>query len=291
MTIQELLNSAVARLRAAQKPSAELDARLLLLAALNFSRHPEEQPKGCSEGSRLNSEISWTTEKLLAHPEAEAPADAAQVFETYIARRLQHEPVALILGYKEFYGRQFLLNADVLQPRPETEAIVEKALTEISSNPQKTWRVLDIGTGCGAIAITLAIELAARQIPYQIVATEVSPTALNIARQNAQALGATGIEWQERNLLTALKPQLFDIIVANLPYVPEPYNNALEPEVLIEPAIALFGGEDGLDLYRALSAQIAPFTTPDTLLIFECAQSQAEDLRAIFSPYRTHIVT
>lgn len=285
MTIQSHINIAIAKLRAAQKPSAELDARLLLIAALNKNRHSEDQPKGWSEESR------WTQEKLLAHPEAEVPAEAAAKFEGYIARRLRHEPVALILGQKEFYGLMFKITPDVLQPRPESEAMVEAALVEMATEPNKAWQILDIGTGCGAL--TIALNLAAKKagISAQITATDVGPEAVALAQKNAATHSAQNITFIESNLLEQLPPFKFDIILANLPYIPDYILPALEPEVQMEPKLALLGGSDGLELYRALRAQIEPFTTPKSLLIFECAHNQAPDLRALFHPYRTHIVT
>ena len=206
---------------------------------------------------RLDAELllaeatGWERARLAAEPEAGVPAAAARTFGEMVRRRLRREPVAYILGRKGF--RQIELGVDrrVLVPRPETELLVELAL-ELSPR-----RVLDMGTGSGAIALAIADELPG----CELLATDTSAAALEVARANAERLGlADRIEFHEA-MLPAQPPRL-DLIVANLPYIAEPEWAALEPELTKwEPREALLGGADGLDLIRAaipLAAAAAP---------------------------------
>ncbi len=206
---------------------------------------------------RLDAELllaeatGWERARLAAEPEAGVPAAAARTFGEMVRRRLRREPVAYILGRKGF--RQIELGVDrrVLVPRPETELLVELAL-ELSPR-----RVLDMGTGSGAIALAIADELPG----CELLATDTSAAALEVARANAARLGfAERVEFHEA-MLPAQPPRL-DLLVANLPYIAEPEWAALEPELTKwEPREALLGGADGLDLIRAaipLAAAAAP---------------------------------
>jgi len=210
---------------------------------------------------------------LHAHPETELTEAQAAAYETCLQQREANEPVAYITGVKEFYGRPFKCDARALIPRPETEALIDSAIAFLKDKPEAS--ILELGTGCGNIAITLAKELP----EVQIIATDVSSEALELAQENAAALAAT---------VTFLTADLFDnpaisgpydLIIANLPYVPDRWrmDPQAQPEVVFkEPAIALFGGEDGLDIYRRFFAEVPHFLTPTGHLLIEFNEDQGQ---------------
>lgn len=221
--IREALSASVDALTAAGVADPRLDAELLLAEAMG-----------------------WDRAQLAANPEAEIPPPAARRFGETVRRRLRREPVAYILGRRGFRHLELSVDARVLIPRPETELLVELALE------LRPGRVLDIGTGCGAIALAIASELP----ESEVVATDTSAAALEVARANAERLGlAKRVEFFETTLPAA---GAFDLVVANLPYVSEVEWTGLEPEVTEwEPREALLAGPDGLDAFRALLAEWA----------------------------------
>jgi release factor glutamine methyltransferase len=216
--VREALSSAVDALRAAGVEDPRLDAELLLAEA-----------------------TGWSRAALVADPAAEVPPAAARRFGEMVRRRLRREPVAYILGRKGFRGIELAVDSRVLIPRPETELLVELAL---EARPD---RVLDVGTGSGAIALAVADELPG----CEVTATDTSPGALEVARANAERLGLTDrVRFLEG---TVPEGESFDLILANLPYVAERDWPSLQPEVTRwEPREALLAGPDGLDAYRSL---------------------------------------
>ncbi len=217
-SVREALGAAVDGLTAAGVEEPRLDAELLLGGAM-----------GCERAA------------LIADPDAEVPAAAARAFGESVRRRLRREPVAYILGRKGFRGIELAVDRRVLVPRPETELLVEVALERVPG------RLLDIGTGSGAIALAVADELP----QCEVTATDTSSGALEVARANAGRLGlAERVHFRDD---TIPKGEPFDLIVANLPYVAERDWPSLQPEVTQwEPREALLAGPDGLDAYRAL---------------------------------------
>lgn len=182
---------------------------------------------------------------LIADPGAELPPAVGRLYGESVRRRLRREPLAYIVGTKGFRRIELAVDSRVLVPRPETELLVEVALE------RRPDRVLDVGTGSGAIALAVADELPAAAI----VATDTSPGALEVARANAARLGLTDRVRFEAGTVPA--GETFDLVLANLPYVAEREWAALEPEVTQwEPRAALLAGEDGLDAYRALLAPL-----------------------------------
>jgi release factor glutamine methyltransferase len=167
-----------------------------------------------------------------------------------IARRVDGEPVAYILGFKEFYGRNFIVNEYVLVPRPETESFIELLGALASVRPPKgIYNVLDMGTGSGCLAITVKLEF-----PHlSVFATDISKPAITTAIKNSRDHDAS-IQFKVQSLLLGDK-QGYDIILANLPYVPD---NMTDPSIMREPEIALFSGTDGLNHYRQLFEQLEP---------------------------------
>jgi release factor glutamine methyltransferase len=213
----EALNAAADAMAAAGVETPRLDAELLLAGA-----------------------TGWERARMAANPEAEIPPPAARRFGEMVRRRLRREPVAYIVGCKGFRHLELAVDPRVLIPRPETELLVELAL---ELQPQ---RVLDVGTGSGAIALAIAAELP----ECEVVASDTSSRALEVARSNAARLGlAERVELVEGTL--AAEVGEFDLIVANLPYVSEAEWGELEPEVTEwEPPEALLAGADGLDALR-----------------------------------------
>lgn len=233
------------------KAEAKLEVRVLLGHALGVGR-------------------AW----LIAHAPDELPAAAVAAYTSLLARRLAGEPVAYILGEKEFFGRSFKVAPSVLVPRPETELLVELALEKLAAD--KPGRILDLGTGSGCIAITLALE----RPGCGIIAVEQSAEALSVAKQNAIHLGAK-LGFYLGNWYLALPPDMekFDLIVSNPPYVAEgdPHLAALAHE----PGQALASGADGLDDIRRVVQDAAAWLVPCGWLMFEHGWDQGEACRGL----------
>ena len=184
----------------------------------------------------------------------------------YLHHRMKGEPTQYITGRQEFYGREFRVTPDVLIPRPETEHLIETVLAR-ASGPMT---ILDVGTGSGAIAVTLALETGAR-----VVGTDVSCAALRVAKQNAEALGAP-VTLVACDLGAAFTDGSIDLVVSNPPYIATRDRASLEAEVRDhEPALALFGGEDGLAIYRRLVPEAARLLRPGGWLMMELGDAPA----------------
>ncbi len=234
----------------------------------------------------LKKERIW----LKAHNEETLSPSQKKKFDTLIRRRQKHEPIAYILGKKEFYGRSFCVNKDVLIPRPETELMIE-LIQHTEGRGDHAPTIWDVGTGSGAIAITLAHE-----IPHaKLLATDISSRALMIAKKNASRLGVKNrITFLKSNLLEKnsynwLKKQTTKnnlIICANLPYLPNSDKQKLDADVVkFEPSRALFSGKDGLDLIRKLLGQLSrhlpEWGYSNVTLLFEFDPPQAKILQAL----------
>jgi release factor glutamine methyltransferase len=214
--------------------------------------------------------LGWDHARWLTHRDETADAGFVDRYGALIARRLQREPVAQIRGVQEFWGRDFHVSPAVLTPRPETEILVEIASDYLRTHPSA--RVVDVGTGSGCIAVTLALE----HPTALIEATDLSSAALSVARQNAERLGAGRIRLHHGSYLAGITGPI-DLIVSNPPYVPSAVARALAPEVReYEPAIALFGGEDGLHAVRALLREAGKVLRADGLLVLEVGYDQAD---------------
>lgn len=185
-------------------------------------------------------------------------------FGRYLHQRIKGEPTQYITGRQEFYGREFRVTRDVLIPRPETEHLIEAALACGGNS------ILDVGTGSGAIAVTLALETKAR-----VAASDLSSAALRVARQNAEALGAR-VDFVACDLGAAFSDGSFELVVSNPPYVAGRDRAALQGEVRDhEPALALFGGEDGLALYRRLIPEAGRLLRPGGWLMMELGDAES----------------
>jgi release factor glutamine methyltransferase len=253
-SVRSLLKRGIELLRNAHVPSYTLAAELLLLHATGRDR-------------------TW----IYSHPEELLPPQGAEKFLTLIERRASGEPTQHLTGKQEFWNLEFTVSPDVLIPRPETEHLVEVALDRLAVREVLAGRdarltgenltLVDIGTGSGCIALALAKELPAATVH----ATDISPKALEIARQNATRLGFSDrIQFVESNLLQSLSSETFDLIVSNPPYIGLNEADSLRTEVRDhEPKQALFGGPEGYELYTDLILQSARQLKPGGLVVLE----------------------
>jgi release factor glutamine methyltransferase len=256
MTYRQAIDTAAARFANDEhlRAQARRDAELLFLHILKISRVT-----------------------LLAHPGHDLTPGEIALYEDAIARRLRHEPVQYITGEQEFYGLLFRVTPAVLIPRPETEHLVEAVLKLLPKG--ELLKIVDIGTGSGAIAIALAVHLP----NSEVIALDLSVDALAVASANAREHNvADRIHFLQSDLLAALPGdeaagQGFDAIVSNPPYIPESDRADLHPEVRDhEPAAALFAGPEGLDLYRRLIPQAHIALKPNGILALEIGHGQRE---------------
>ena len=224
-------------------------------------------------GEVLNRDRSF----MIAHPEHSVAADQLQKFREFIARRASGEPLQYITAHQEFFKLDFAVTPDVLIPRPETEAIVELALEIL--RPDQSARLLDIGAGSGCLAISILKELP----NPRAVATDISASALKVARRNAERHGVTDrLRLIESDLFSAMaSDDVFDLLVSNPPYVPEADLKSLQPEVQYEPAAALAGGVDGLATIRRILRDAPRLLCAGGYLIFEIGFGQSESVGAL----------
>ncbi len=249
--IDLILGDAVTRLAAASD-SPRLDAELLLCHSINLPRS-----------------------YLFAHPEDVLDNTTFDRFDALLRRRLDGEPMAYIMGSKEFWSHELLVSPATLVPRPETELLVDLALREI---PRKAeWQILDLGTGSGAIAVALAAE----RLMCQITAVDISEAALAIARENARQLELSNISFAEGSWSAPVRNSQFNLIVSNPPYV-----RAGDPALANlrhEPVEALAAGADGLDAIRALAAECGQILKGNGVLLIEHGADQYDDVAAILA--------
>src|SRR5579872_122612 len=252
-TVRSVSNEAAGRL--AHLATGRRDAELLLLRVLGRDR-------------------AW----LFAHGDEPISGEQLAQFESWVARRARHEPVQYILGEQEFYGLAMRVTPDVLIPRPETEHLVEAVLAHVPRN--HALEIADVGTGSGAIAVALAHALPLAQI----TALDISPKALDVARENAERHGvAERVRFVESDLLSGVRGERFFAVVANPPYVAE--TEDLEPQVReYEPHGALFAGPTGLDVYRKLIPEAWEALLPGGWLLMEIGHGQRDSLADLLLP-------
>ena len=229
--------------------------------------------------ARLDAELllahALDCDRLRLYVDYEKPV-LAQERDRYRAlvqrRAADRVPVSLLLGQREFWSLSFRVTSDVLTPRPETETLVEAALSKVDA-AESTVRILDLGTGSGAIALSLASEL-----PHaEITATDISTSALQIATENADHLHMRErIRFLAGNLFEPVASERFDLVVSNPPYVARDDAASLPPELSHEPEVALFAGADGLEVIRRLVAEAGNHLSPGGWLFFELSPEQIE---------------
>ncbi|MBI4492316.1 MAG: peptide chain release factor N(5)-glutamine methyltransferase [Chloroflexi bacterium] len=230
-----------------------------------------EQPRfeaGLLVALALETRREW----VLAHPEQRLTAGQQARLAALARRRLAHEPLAYLRGEQEFYGRSFLVDGAVLIPRPETELLVEVALQACDrARARGNARPLavDVGAGSGAVAVTVALER-----PWaRMVALDLSARALEVARRNAQRLGAGNVCFVQADLLAPLRGPV-DLLVGNLPYIPDARWPTLQPELHYEPRLAILGGPSGLELVARALDQARGLLAPGGEVALEIDETQ-----------------
>jgi release factor glutamine methyltransferase len=252
-------------------------SELLSVCRREMERVPDTSP---GEAEILVAAVTGIPRGRLFLSMGDGVGDASARLLPLIARRAAGEPLQYVLGSWDFFGREFLLSPDTLIPRPETEGLAERAVAALRRSPAVRPFALDVGTGSGAIAVTLAAEVPA----VRVVATDVSPGALRTARDNAARHGVAARVLPVRcDLLSALKcGERFDVVVSNPPYVAEQEWSALPPSVRDhEPPAALLAGRDGLSILRPLVAGAAGLLSPGGELWCEIGASQGEAAAAL----------
>jgi len=246
------INAAKQRLDDAACLTSHLDAQVILAHVLAVDR-------------------TW----LFAHHEYQLTTEQATSYTDLIVRRMNHEPVAYLIGRKEFYGLEFMVDRRVLIPRPETELLVDAVLDQIDLRDHRPLRIADVGTGSGAIALSIA----ANEPNAILYAIDVSPTALEVASANAQRLDQRKqVTLLQGDLLTPL-PESVDIIVANLPYISSPVYPTLDSDVRdYEPQLALESGPEGLDAMARLLAQTPHYLRVNGVIYLEIGYDQGPAL-------------
>jgi release factor glutamine methyltransferase len=236
------------------------------------------------ENPRLDAEVllahalSITRTQIIVEAQKPLSPDELARFRDLVKRRRSYEPVAYLKGEREFYGRAFHVDPRVLIPRPDTETLVEVAL-ERTKHLSMAMRALDLCTGSGCVGITLARE---RPTGF-VVATDLSASAVELAKENAQRLGAYNITILEGDLFAPIKDEKFDVIVANPPYIPSSEIAALSPDIREhEPRMALDGGESGTSITARIVERAPEFLEPGGALAIEVAQGQAPTVEALF---------
>lgn len=222
----------------------------------------------------LRHVLAASAAELAAHPERELSESQSSRYASLVLRRAAGEPIAYLVGSREFYGREFRVTPAVLIPRPETELLVEIARSKVSHGG--TPRILDLGAGSGCVAITLALELGC-----EVTAVDVSVDALAVARDNAKRLGAR-IRFIESDWFAAVEGE-FDVIVGNPPYVAEGDPHLAEGDLRFEPMTALACGSDGLSAIRRILAEARRHLAPGGWLLLEHGYDQAEAMRSLLA--------
>ena len=250
MTVNSAKRFWMAQFRDAGLETPDLDARLLMMAATGFTH----------------------TDMIMRGRET-LEAQTLELIAQYAQRRLAGEPIDYILGYREFYARRFKVSKNVLSPRPETEMLVEAALGVLKDKPSA--RILDLGTGSGAIIISIMIE----SPDATGVAVDLSAAALSIARQNAKTHGVENrLTFLQGNWFEAVEGK-FDIILSNPPYITDAAMGELAQEVSeYDPDLALRGGEDGLIAYQAITAEAMNYLKSEGHILFEIGYDQGKSV-------------
>lgn len=254
MTVTEALVAAQAALTLAANTEAKLEVQLLMQHVLRVNR-------------------AW----LIAHENDAFPTETQAEFEALLTRRLQGEPMAYILGEREFFGLALQVTPATLIPRPDTETLVDAALVKIPQNLDV--RVLDLGTGSGAIALAIAKH----RSQAHIFAVDASPAALEVAIHNAECLRIPNVQFSLSDWFSALEHQRFDIIVSNPPYIESDDAHLSQGDLRFEPISALASGMDGLNDIRTILEQCLTHLNPQGWLMLEHGYNQAEAVSNLMS--------
>lgn len=253
--LSDILRHAITQLKKAGVATPDLDARLFMEAVLGKDHA-----------------------FIVLHPEYRLSAPEGERYKTMLARRIKREPLAKILGIKEFWSLPFKTTAHTLDPRPDSEALIE-AVLKVYSDRDQPYRILDLGTGTGCLLLSLLSEFKTATG----VGADISPKALEVAHDNAKALGVgRRASFVHSNWLENIEGT-FDIIISNPPYIPPSHRENLEPELAFDPESALYGEEkdDGLTAYKTLATQIFPHLAPGGKIFFEFGKNQHNDVETI----------
>lgn len=259
MQIREALKEASRKLHKSSTP--DLDARLLLSTA-----------------------TASTYEQLLLNYDKELPVDLKKKFFNLVARRESMEPVAYIIGKQEFYGLDFIVNKNVLIPRPDTELLVDIVINDCNKrSADKAITILELGVGSGAISITLATQI----VTSEITALDISNDALEVAKANAQIHNVQEqVNFIKSDWYASLGAEKYDYIVSNPPYISQGEKGQIAKETYVfEPDLALYASDDGLAAYKSIIASAHRYLKPYGKLILEIGYLQKEALINIFKKY------
>lgn len=225
-------------------------------------------------GHLLAQPAAW----LMAHDDAVLAEEALLGFASLVARRAGGEPVAYLLGYRELFGRDFMVSPAVLIPRPETELLIDLALAKVGAGGAATGtaHILDLGTGSGCIAVTLALQLPSARV----TAIDACGAALEVARKNAQRHGVQ-LRWFQGDWFAPVAGERFDLIVGNPPYIADADPHLAAGDLRHEPSMALRSGTDGLDAIRRIIAGARKHLTPGGWLLLEHGYDQAVAVREL----------
>ena len=265
VTVHDLLSGAIAQLQNAEIASARLDASLLLAHTLGKDRH-----------------------FIMLYPAYGVEASLVDKFQQLIERRAKNEPVAYLIGKKEFWSLDFTVTCDTLIPRPDSETLVQAVFDKVAAialhkslPPElQTLRIADIGTGTGCLLISVL-----KGLPLATgMAIDIHPGALDVAKHNAQLHGVNGrIAFRQSNWLENIR-EMFDIIISNPPYITQSdYNHLMKDVRDYEPQIALVAGDDGLDAYHIIASQALERLNHQGYLLVEVGYAQAEQVSEIFT--------
>jgi len=253
--IKTALHQALTQLKTSS-PSARLDTEVLLAYVLNKPRT-----------------------FLYTYPEKQLLDSQYNIYQQLITKRVEGQPIAHLTGTREFWSIPLLVSQDTLIPRPETELLIELALTHLANKPQAL--VLDLGTGSGAIALALATE----HPDWQLTACDSSPEAINIARENAKRLGLLNLTIYESDWFANLPEQRFDAILSNPPYIAECDPHLTQGDVRFEPRQALVSGPDGLEALRQIIEQSHQRLVPGGFLLLEHGYNQKHDVTSLLQQH------
>lgn len=256
LTIKSLLSASTTKLKEilTDESSAFFEVNLLLQHVLGVNR-------------------AW----LISHENDVLSVEKVTEFTALLSQRIAGEPIAYIVGQREFYGLNLKVTPDTLIPRPDTETLVEAALERITQNRLLT--VLDLGTGSGAIALAIAKN----RPQTQVTAVDASSSALTIAQENANQLQISNVQFLLGNWFESLAGKTFDMIVSNPPYIAAADPHLSQGDLRFEPASALASGEDGLDDIRMIVQQAAQYLNPNGWLMFEHGYNQADEVAKLLA--------
>jgi len=240
------------------------------------------------ENAKFDTEVliahALNIDRLKVYLQFDRPLDEFElkIIHGFLKRRSQHEPIQYITGIREFFGHTFKVAPGVLIPRPETEHLVTAAIDYLKNIPEEERLVLDLGTGSGCIALSVA-----KAIPCKVWAVDISEAALRIAKENASNLGVLErVQWRQGDLFGALShedPSQFKVILSNPPYIPTTEKGNLSIEVKdFEPIEALFGGEDGLEVYKKMVKPLIQCLDPTGMALLELHDSGYDKVKALY---------